>query len=88
MYVPRALLFVTIFDEVKGSERFQFWPFKCGSIGGADLSGEKVEFNGAGFGFEDGAVLGADGLAFLGEFSAVLLAVAENGDEAPGRVRR
>jgi hypothetical protein len=50
----------------------------------ADFGGEKVEFDGAGFGFEDGAVFVADGLAFLGELGAVLLAVAENGDEAAG----
>ena len=37
-----------------------------------------------GFGFEDGAVLSADGLAFLGELSAVLLAVAKDGDETAG----
>jgi hypothetical protein len=29
-----------------------------------------------------GAVFGADGLAFLGEFESVLLAVRKNGDEA------
>ena len=39
---------------------------------------------GGGIDLEENAVLGADGLAFLGEFSAVLLAVAENGDEAAG----
>jgi hypothetical protein len=50
----------------------------------ADFGGEQVEFHGAGFGLEDGAVFVADGLAFLGELSAVLLAVAEDGDEAAG----
>jgi hypothetical protein len=50
----------------------------------ADFRGEEVEFDGAGFGFENCAVFGADGLAFLGEFGAVLLAVAEDGDEAAG----
>jgi hypothetical protein len=50
----------------------------------ADFGGEKVELNGAGFGFESGAVFGADGLAFLGELDAVLLAVGKNGDEAAG----
>ena len=50
----------------------------------ADFGAEKVNFDGAQFGFEDGAVLGGDGLAFFGELSAVLLAVAEDGDEAAG----
>jgi hypothetical protein len=46
------------------------------------FGGEKVEFDGAGFGFEDGAMLVEDGLAFLSELRAVLPAVAEDGDEA------
>ena len=50
----------------------------------ADFGGEEVELDGAGFGFEDGAMFGADGLAFFGELSAVLLSVRKNGDETTG----
>ena len=50
----------------------------------ADLGGEEVEFDGARFGFEDSAVFGADSLAFLGKFGAVLLAVRKNCDQAAG----
>src|SRR5436309_947130 len=48
----------------------------------ANFGGKKIEFNGAGFGFEDRAVFVADGLAFLSELRPVLLAIAEDGDEA------
>jgi hypothetical protein len=51
---------------------------------------DEVDFGDEGFevdgvaGFEGGAMFGADGLAFVGEFDALLAGVAEDGDEAAG----
>ena len=56
----------------------------CGRRRGCGFRWRADRVDGAGFGLEDGAVFVADGLAFLGELSDILLAVAENGDEATG----